>query len=174
MKKSFLLLIAFALWTAVSANAAFDCFLKLEGVPGESTNADHRDEIDIQSFSMGISRPPGSTGRPQFTDLSLTKFLDKASPLLMLKCAEGRAIPTAVLTCSTPAAGGRPVNFYVIRLTDVIVTSVSVGGAAGGDKPTESFSLNYTQIEWEYTPISASGTAGTPVKAKWDLRQVPQ
>lgn len=171
MKKFSILLLLCAVCLAVPAQAAFDCFLKLDGIPGESRDAEHKDEIEIESFSMGISRPPGSTGAAQLSDLNLSKLLDKASPLLMLRCADGKHIPTAVLTCRT-VGGDKPVNFYVIRLTDVVVTSVSVSGAAGGDRPIESFSLNYAQIEWEYTPISATGAPGTPVRTQWDLRQV--
>jgi type VI secretion system secreted protein Hcp len=168
--KKLIPLLASVLLTALSTHAAFDCFLKLEGVPGESTDADHKDEIEIESFSMGISRPPGSTGAAQLSDLNLSKYLDKASPLLMLRCADGKHIPTAVLTCRS--AGEKPVNFYVIRLTDVIVTSVSVSGAAGSDRPTESLSLNYARIEWEYTPISATGAPGTPIRTSWDAKEV--
>lgn len=172
MKRIVLLLLACALSGAISARAAFDCFLKLEGVPGESTHVDHRDEIVIESFSMGIAGAPGSAGGPQFSDLSLTKYLDKASPLLMLKCAQGAPIPMAVLTCKS-AGGDKPVNFYVIRLKNVFVTSVSAGGAAGGDRPTESFSLNFSEIEWEYVPILPTGAPGTPVRTSWDLKKPP-
>jgi type VI secretion system secreted protein Hcp len=65
--------------------------------------------------------------------------------------------------------------FYRITLTDVMVTSVSIGGASGGgDRPTESFSLNYTRIEWEYIPQLPTGGSGTPVRASWDLARGTQ
>jgi type VI secretion system secreted protein Hcp len=173
MKKFIPLLAACVLWTAIPVHAAFDAFLKIEGVPGEATATGHKDEIDIESFSMGITRLAAtgggtSTARAQFTDISFTHYLDKASPLLMLRCAQGTLIPTAVLTCRT--VGARQDIFYVIRLTDVVVTSVSIGGAAGGDRPTETFSLNYARIEWEYIPQLATGGMGDPVRATWNLQ----
>ncbi len=172
MKNYIPLLAACALWTAIPVHAAFDAFLKLEGVPGEATTTGHKDEIVIDSFSMGVSRPAPTgggqtTARPQFTDISFSHQLDKASPLLMLRCAQGTHIPTAVLTCRT--VGAASVLFYRITLTDVMVTSVSIGGASGGDRPTETFSLNYTRIEWEYIPQLPTGGTGTPVRAGWDL-----
>jgi len=171
MKKFIPLLIACVLWTALPIHAAFDAFLKLEGVPGEAIVTGHKDEIDIESFSMGLSRPAATggtqTGRPQFTDISFTHYLDKASPILMLKCAQGAHIPTAVLTCRT--VGASSFVFYKVTLTDVMVTSVSIGGASGGDRPTETFSLNYTRIEWEYIPQLPTGGQGQPVRASWDL-----
>lgn len=167
MKKYIPLLLTCVLWAAIPAHAAFDAFLKLEGVPGEATATGNRDEIVIDSFSMGLSRPSGSAGGPQFSDISFTHQLDKASPLLMLRCAQGTHIQTAVLTCRT--VGASSLVFYKITLTDVVVTSVSVSGASGGDRPTESFSLNYARIEWEYIPQLPTGGAGTPVRASWDL-----
>ena len=172
MRKFIPLLAACVLWTAIPAHAAFDAFLKLEGVPGEATATGNRDEIVIDSFSMGVARPAPTgggqtTARPQFTDISFTHQLDKASPLLMLRCAQGTHIPTAVLTCRT--VGGTSVAFYRITLTDVMVTSVSIGGASAGDRPTESFSLNYAQIRWEYVPQLPTGGTGTPVSATWNI-----
>ena len=172
MKKCILLLFTYVLWTTIPAHAAFDAFLKIEGVPGEATASGHKDEIVIDSFSMGVSRPAATggtqTGRAQFTDISFSHRLDKASPILMLRCAQGTHIPTAVLTCRT--LGARQDIFYVIRLTDVVVTSVSIGGAAGGDRPTETFSLNYARIEWEYIPQLPTGGLGDPVRATWNLQ----
>jgi len=174
MKKFIPLLAACVLWTAMPVHAAFDAFLKIEGVPGEATATGHKDEIDIESFSMGVARTVVTggggtqTGRPQFTDISFSHQLDKASPLLMLRCAQGTVIPTAVLTCRTVGAASSLV-FYKITLTDVIVTSVSVGGASGGDRPTETFSLNYARIEWEYIPQLPTGGSGTPVRASWNI-----
>jgi type VI secretion system secreted protein Hcp len=172
MKKIIPLLVTCVLWSAIPIHAAFDAFLKLEGVPGEALATGHKDEIVIDSFSMGVSRPAATggtqTGRAQFSDISFSHRLDKASPILMLRCAQGTHIPTAVLTCRT--VGARQDIFYVIRLTDVVVTSVSIGGAAGGDRPTETFSLNYARIEWEYIPQLPTGGLGDPVRATWNLQ----
>jgi type VI secretion system secreted protein Hcp len=33
--------------------AAFDYFLKIDGIPGESTDSKHKDEIDVLSWSWG-------------------------------------------------------------------------------------------------------------------------
>lgn len=45
---------------------ALDMFLKIDGIPGESTDARHRDEIDVLSYNWGESQPPtaSSTGAP--------------------------------------------------------------------------------------------------------------
>jgi len=34
---------------------AFDYFLRIDGVPGSSTDAKHKGEIEVESFSFGVS-----------------------------------------------------------------------------------------------------------------------
>lgn len=153
-------------WMTVPARAAIDFHLLLEGVPGESTATGHGGEIYIDSFSTAVTRSGGV--QATFSDLSFSKQLDKASPLLMLKCAQGATIPKAVLTCRT-GLESKPVPFYVIRLTGVKVTQVNTAGSAAGGRPTESFSLSYETIEWEYTPMSPTGGNLPAVKANWNL-----
>jgi type VI secretion system secreted protein Hcp len=166
MRKYFALCcLACLFWISVP-QALADFYLFLDGVPGESQAVGHRDEISLDSFGMGISN--SGSGQPALSDITLTKPLDKSSPLLMLKCANGAAIPSAVLTCYR-IIGGVSRKFYVIRLTDVKVTQISQGGSAGG-LPYDTFSLNYRTIEWEYTPHDPNkGAPLTPVKANWTL-----
>ena len=173
MKRSIVLCaLAWLLCGAVRVQAAIDAYLFLDGIPGESTAAGFVDQIVIDSFSMGVANAGGA--RAQLSDLNLMHALDKASPLLMLKCAQGATIPSAVLTVRTITSSGKPVPFYVIRLTNVKVTSVQVSGATGGAaRPSESFSLNYETIEWEYTPITPTGSTLPVVTTRWNLAPVP-
>ena len=45
-----------ALAFAGAANAAVDFFLKIDGIKGESVDKDHKDEIEIASWSWGASQ----------------------------------------------------------------------------------------------------------------------
>ena len=170
--KRCVVLCALVLWLCgvFRAQASMDIFLALDGVPGESIASGFADQIVIESFSTGLGNSGG--GAPSFYDLSLSHALDKASPVLMLKCAQGATIATAVLTCRT-LSGAKPVPFYVIRLTNVKVTSVAVAGSGGGDRPTENFTLSFESIEWEYTPFNSNGSTGQSIKTKWDLPKAP-
>ena len=67
---------------------AFDAFIKIDGIPGESTDDKHKDWIEILSFHWGVSQPSSggrSTGgaasaeRCNHTDFSIVHTLDKAS-----------------------------------------------------------------------------------------------
>ena len=54
----------FLLLFALPTFAAFDAFLKIDGVKGESTNSTHQGWIDAASFSWGMSTAPATTAVP--------------------------------------------------------------------------------------------------------------
>ena len=163
------------LLAAWPVQAASDYLLVLDGIPGESVDAKYPGAIEIETFSFGVSNAGsviigggGGAGKANFTELSFNKRLDKTSPLLYLSCANGRHLPSATLILRKPA-GDKPFEYYVVKLTEVMVSSVQTGGAAGGGTPTESFSLSFAKIEFIYTPQRADGGAGTPVRSGWDV-----
>ncbi len=103
--------------------AAGGTFLKIDGIDGESTQADHRGEIELLSFTWGASQPPAGARAARSTRASLNSFtivkrLDKASPKLMQACATGRHIPNVTL-----AMGGMKYAFH-----DVVISSCRNGG----------------------------------------------
>ena len=175
MKKSFVPLVCLGLWLLPSAlsQAASDYLLVLDGVEGESVDPKYRGAIEVQSFSWGASNPStvggGGTGKVQFQDFHFTKSLDKASPLLALRCASGEHIKSATLIVRRTTATGEPLVYYTITLTDLLVSSVSSGSGAGSSGPAETLSLNFSKIEWSYVPVSADGLPQAPVQAGWDL-----
>lgn len=156
--------------------AITDIFLKLDGIPGESADSKHKGELDILSWSFGISQPGsmatgggGGLGKASFQDLSCMHAIDKASPNLALHCASGKHIPSATLT--QRKAGEDQQEYLIIKLSDVIVSSVQLSGADGGGLPSESFSLNYAKIEMDYKPQKADGTLDAGIKFGWNLKE---
>jgi type VI secretion system secreted protein Hcp len=92
---------------------AFDCFLKLEGIPGESTDSKHKDEIEVLSFSWNLKQAivegggsGGGAGKTQHSDFSIVKHVDKASPVLMLAVCTGRHIQEGLFTVRNRGAEG--------------------------------------------------------------------
>lgn len=148
-------------------------FMKLGDIKGEVADADYRDTIEIESFSMSAANPPSATGagKVSFSDLSLVKKLDASSPLLYLNAAKGQVIPSATLHVTRARDGGQE-EYYTITLTDVLISSVQTGGSSegSGPLPTESLSLNFTKIEFSYRPRDASGGLASPVRTGWDIR----
>lgn len=153
---------------------AVDMFLKLEGVEGESQDAKHTGEIDVLAWSWGMSQSGtfhtgggGGAGKANFQDLSVTKWVDVASPILQLYTANGDHFPTATLTVRK--AGKKPLEYIVMKMKKVLVTSVSTGGSGGEDRLTENISLNFAEVEYLYTQQKDDGTGGKKTEFKWNI-----
>ncbi|MEO7350414.1 MAG: type VI secretion system tube protein Hcp [Marmoricola sp.] len=153
---------------------AMDMFLKIDGVLGESADQTHAGEIDVLAWSFGAANS-GSThlgsgagaGKVNVQDLSLTKYVDKSSPLLMLACCNGRHNRTATLAIRK--AGEKPFDYLVMEMTDVLVSSVSVGGSGGEDRLTENVTLNFARFKYSYTQQEIDGSTDTPVSMSWNI-----
>ena len=116
------------LCAVLTSHAAFDAYLKIEGVEGEATDSKHAKWIGIQSFTHGAATPSATTARPAFSDLCFTKFTDKSSPVLEQSCAQGKVFPSATIELVT--ADANRARFYQIVLSNVVATSVSAMGNA--------------------------------------------
>lgn len=156
----------------------FDAFLKVDGIPGESTDSKHKDQIEVLSFSFGanqaggaqISRTGGHSGaRADVQDFQIVKVLDKSSPNLFLYCASGKHIPSVVLELC--AAAGDKHTYMKYTLTDALVSSFSPGGSHNGEgeRPLEQVSFRFSKIEIEYTPYDNKGKAQAALKSGWSL-----
>jgi type VI secretion system secreted protein Hcp len=106
-------------------------------------------------------------GRVQFEDFSIRKTVDSASPKLMLACAQGQHIKSAVLTCRK--AGKEQQEYLKYTFTDVLISKFQTGGT--DLMPADEISLNFTKCEMEYKAQKADGTLGGAVKAHYDIKQ---
>ena len=168
MKRILVSLIATFMLATSSARATFECYLRIQAIPGESTAEGHTNEIALETFAFDVMRASAASAA-QSSGVSLLKTLDKASPLLALKCAEGTLFPDATITCRS-SASGRPV-FYRVTLFDVSISRVAVeADAATQNRPRESLALRFNRIRWEYWPILPDGTQGTLVRTGWDFQ----
>ena len=155
--------------------AAVDYFLKLDGIDGESTDDKHKNEIDVESWSWGESNMGthaggggGGAGKVQMRDFSFTMKVNKATPKLMLACANGQHIKEAKLTCRK--AGGDQQEYMIIKFADLLVSSYQTGGSSGDIVPTDQISMNFSKIEFEYKPQKADGSLDSAVKTGYDLK----
>jgi type VI secretion system secreted protein Hcp len=154
---------------------AVDIFLKLGNVQGESQDSVHKNEIDVLSWSWGLTQSGtmhlgtgGGGGKVSVQDLSVTKYTDKATPAIITACANGAHYPTAVLTVRK--AGKTPLEYYKITLQNVLVTNYGTGGSGGEDRFTESVTLNFEKFQVEYQPQGPDGSkSGGMVESKWNI-----
>ena len=153
---------------------AVDMFLKLDDVKGESTDDKHKGEIDVLAWSWGMNQSGtthmgggGGSGKVSVHDLSLTKYVDKSSPNLMLATCNGKHFKEALLTVRK--AGEKPLEYIKISMKEVIVSSVSTGGSGGQDRLTENITLNFAEFKIAYTPQKEDGSGEAAVEAAYHI-----
>ncbi|MCW5553365.1 MAG: type VI secretion system tube protein Hcp [Verrucomicrobiae bacterium] len=154
-----------ALFLVSIVNSPAPAFLKIGDIKGEAVDPDHREEIDILSWSWGESRAglshAGSgagAGKVSMNDFHFTLKVNKATPKLMLACATGQHIPEAILTCrrAGSGAGNEPFTYLEVKFEDLLVSSYQTGGSSGDVVPTDQISFNFTKITFKYT-VEATG-----------------
>jgi type VI secretion system secreted protein Hcp len=138
---------------------ASDYLLEIDGIKGESQDSKHKGTIEIESFSWGVSQGGlsasgrgGGAGKAVFQDIHFTTRLSSASPSLFLTCATGQHIKKATLFVRK--SGGDQQEYYKVTLEDILVSSYQQAGGSEGRNdtvPTDSFSLNFSKIELQYS-----------------------
>src|SRR4051812_15713662 len=144
---------------------AVDMFIKIGDLKGESRDKVHKEQIDVLAWSWGMSNSGSAhmgggagAGKANVQDVSFTKYIDKASPPLMLACCNGKHFSEATLYVRK--AGEKPLEYLTLTLTEVMVTAVSTGGSGGEDRLTENVTLNFAKVKVNYVEQKPDGGAG--------------
>jgi type VI secretion system secreted protein Hcp len=152
---------------------AVDVFLKVGDVKGESKDSKHEGEIDVLSWSWGVSQsgsPMGGghgAGKANFSDLSFMHALDKASPVLMKACAMGDHFPTATLVSRKAGKGQQ--DYLIVKMKEVFITSVQPSGSS--EHPMESVSMSFGHVDLEYKPQKPDGSLDAGVHFIYDIKK---
>jgi type VI secretion system secreted protein Hcp len=160
---------------ATPAGAATgDCFLRVDGVAGDSADARHRGEIEVVSWSLAMANSGSmiagggaGAGRTEFQPLKIAQRVDRAVPILVQLAAGGQHVASATLACRRP--GRDPVDYLKVTLADVLISGVHLSDAADAP-PSAEVLLAYGRITIEYRPQMPDGSLGPPVVAGWDVR----
>jgi type VI secretion system secreted protein Hcp len=153
---------------------ASDFHIKFDGVDGESTHKEHKGEIEILSWSWGVSQSSGASsgggsGRGKATpgDFHFTHLYDKASPVLAKQCVSGKHFKDAKLTARKAGEGQK--DFLVITMKEVFISSTTASGSQGGGELVEQVSCSYKDIEFAYKAQDDKGGLGGEVKFGWNI-----
>jgi type VI secretion system secreted protein Hcp len=153
---------------------ASDIFAKLGDIKGESLDSKHKDEVEVLSYSWGVTNSGsmahgsgGGEGKATFHDLSFVHNIDQASPVLMQACATGVHLKEATITHRKSGKGQQ--EYLVIKMNDIIVTSVSHGGS-GESGGVENVSLAFAKVALEYKPQKPDGSLDAGLFFKYDLK----
>jgi len=152
---------------------AVDVFLKLATIKGESKDSKHPDEIDVVSWSWGVSQSAsmaygggGGAGKAALSDITFLHNVDASSPVLMTVCATGDHIKEGTLVARK--AGKTPQEYLIIKMNDILITSVQPSGSS--EHPVESVSMSYSKVDFEYKPQKADGTLDAGIHFKYDVK----
>lgn len=156
---------------------ALDMFINLGNmIVGETLDKvqGKNGDIDVLAWGWGMTQSGtthlgrgGGAGKANFQDLSFTKYVDTASVGIMTALAKGSHIPVATLLVRK--AGEGHVNYILIRLTEVMVTSLTTGGSGGEDRLTEIVTLNFAQVKYSYFPQNVKASAESSKPFAWDI-----
>lgn len=164
---------------------AVDYFLKIEGIEGDSQDDAHKNEIELISYDWTETQSGsfaqgggGGAGKVKMENFEFIMYSSKASPKLMLFCANGKHIKSAVLTCRKAGEGQH--DFYSITMSDVIVSKFRTMSHApasipqdlipAAGVPVDQVCFNFGKIEFEYKPQKIDGALDTPVKAGYNVK----
>jgi type VI secretion system secreted protein Hcp len=154
---------------------ATDIFARIGTIKGESQDSKHKDEIEVLSWSWGVTQSGsfaygggGGQGKASFHDFNFTHHIDKASPVLLKACATGEHIKDATITVRKAGKGKQ--DYLVIKLSDIIITGVSLSAAADASATSESVALQFAKVDLEYKPQKADGSLDAGVHFKYDIK----
>ena len=155
-----------------------DYYLLVDGVTGESQAQGMTNNIELDSWSFGISSPADvggkglSAGKPSLSDFSCSFGLDSASYQVVKNLVQGTHIGTTTFTGRKTGGGGTPYNYLQVVLTNCFITGFSTGGGSNG-VPSASVSIAYEKIEYQYyTQDTSSGSTTLAGNATYDISQV--
>jgi type VI secretion system secreted protein Hcp len=154
---------------------ASDIFAKIGDIKGESLDSKHKDEVEVLSWSWGVQQSGtmahgggGGEGKASFNDFNFTHHVDKASPVLLKACATGEHIKEATITVRKAGKGQQ--EFLIIKMNDIIITSVHPSGSGDGASTAESVALQAAKVDLEYKPQKADGSLDAGLHFKYDIK----
>ena len=155
-----------------------DMFLILDGIDGESEDNTHKDACDVLAWAWGMTQSGtthlgrgGGGGKVAVSDITITKYVDKATPNIIKHCCNGAHIPKAKLIVRK-AGGDTPVEYFTVEFETVLVSSYNTGGSKDNlDRVQETLTLNFRQFKATYTEQNADGTAGASSPAGWNIAE---
>jgi len=148
--------------------------MKFEGVKGDVTAEGYTDWIEVNSFQWGLGRgistPVGGTKdreatAPSVSEVVITKNSDVATTGLMQKALTGDGAKVTFDFCKTDK--DKLTKYYEFELQNTLISGFSLN--SGGERPTESISLNFTNIMFSNTELTEKNDPGTTSRVSYDM-----
>jgi type VI secretion system secreted protein Hcp len=138
----------------LAAQTAQGIHLRYTGITTGALNASHTNDIQLQSFQFGVSRPVSGTGAGRTAgtvsvgEITVTHQTDKYSIPLLRASLTGTPVTSTVYFTNLAGSGGAPFDYLEVSLTETLISAFS--SSSGGTLPSESFSLNFVAMTFKY------------------------
>lgn len=145
-------------------------------IKGESRDAEHKDWVEVSTWTHEIRQPKSASAsssgghtaeRVEHDDMVFVKDMDSVSPLLYQHASAGTTFDEVTIEFMR-ASGDKRVKYLEVKLKNVLISKVAPK-VEGEGIPTESFSLKYAAVSWNYTVQSIDGKQGGTTAGKWSL-----
>ena len=161
------------------AKGGYEIHLSLGTIQGESSSSAHPNEIELDSFSWGVTNSPVNTqngtikgGKVSVTEVTVTKPLDKSSIQLLKASTTGQVLPKATITWSKATGGKKPEDFITITLQGVLVSSVQQSSAHSlAGMGMETITLSFDQVSVDYKVQGKDGLLTSAGSMGYNLAQ---
>jgi type VI secretion system secreted protein Hcp len=151
-------------------------YVKYGTLEGEVDAAGYEKWIEVQSFQWGVGRGIASAGSggsskreasaPSISEVTVSKTFDAFSPLALKQAIGGKGEDVKIDLTRTDNSG-KHVAFQKYILTECMMSGYSI--SSGGDRPSESISLNFTKFDSEYIKIDQDFKATTTGHVIYDI-----
>lgn len=149
-------------------------FMEVDGIKGEATDENHKDEIRLTACSFSASNSSAynnasktvSKGQALMADIQFSKETDKTSVELFKACASGKVIPKVKISFQTNVGDDKKIDFLVYELENVVVNSYQFSASSVAD---EHGSLTYAKIKQIYDQRDEKGTSKGKVEGFFDV-----
>ena len=112
-----------------------------------------KNKLSADILSLGFASAKGKGGgKVTVHDISITKKVDKASPLFFKNCVKGTHYKNETIAVRKAGGGGGSTGtqYLTYKLSNVIISSYQEVSSGGGkSKPEESITLNFSKIVYQ-------------------------
>jgi type VI secretion system secreted protein Hcp len=157
---------------------AIDVYLQIEGIKGESRDADHKDWIEATSVHWNVRQPKSATAstggghtaeRAELSEISLSKLADLSTPILLQTCSMGKTIPRASLEFFRADGNGTRVKYFSIEIENVLIGMVRPHLGPDNTYLSEQLNLKFSKVKWTYAHQDIKGGTKGRTVGGWDL-----
>lgn len=152
-------------------------FMNYEGIKGESSDKGHKQWMDIENIQWGVNRRINASTSTQndresanaeITDLTITRFMDSATPNLFIEscCGTGKNV---VIHLSKTGTGSGADVYMEYTLKNTLISNYQVQAhSQDGQRPLETLTLSFVDLEVKYTPFDEDGNALAAIAVGFD------